>query len=255
MAKEFFNNSPDTSTPLNASRLNGLLNGVEAMGNILVGDVKCKNLWSNGSTITSERNTDVNLNDYIPAGTYTMSWGTMTTDSETTPLMSFRNASGNSVLELFLPLDKNSITFVLPYAVYMYRFYPSNNYNNSQGKTTVLENVQIEKGTTATEYTPYKTFGIESGSNSNGSWIKFENGTLIQYANPTVNDAEKINFPIEFKDLGYAMTTFAGYANTPDVVITWGSKTISSIQIFIRTDGTTAGASQPIMWTAIGRWK
>jgi hypothetical protein len=44
MAKEFFKNLPDTSTPLSASRLNGLLNGNEAMGNIVVGDVKCKNL-------------------------------------------------------------------------------------------------------------------------------------------------------------------------------------------------------------------
>jgi len=46
MSKEFFKNLPDTSTPLNSKRLNGLLNGNESMGSITVEDVKCKNLFN-----------------------------------------------------------------------------------------------------------------------------------------------------------------------------------------------------------------
>ena len=46
MAKEFFKNLPDTSTPLSAERLNGLLDGEESMGNIIVEDIKSKNLFN-----------------------------------------------------------------------------------------------------------------------------------------------------------------------------------------------------------------
>lgn len=41
MAKEFFKALPDTSTPLSPERLNGLLNGNEAMGSIAVEDLTC----------------------------------------------------------------------------------------------------------------------------------------------------------------------------------------------------------------------
>lgn len=44
MAREFFKNLPDTTTPLNAPRLNNFLNGNEAMGSIVVDDITCKNL-------------------------------------------------------------------------------------------------------------------------------------------------------------------------------------------------------------------
>ena len=43
-----------------------------------------------------------------------------------------------------------------------------------------ISNIQLEKGNEATKYTDYKTFGIvESGSNDNGSWIKYADGTMI----------------------------------------------------------------------------
>lgn len=44
MAREFFKDLPDTTTPVEADRLNGLLDGEEAMGNILVDSVTSKNL-------------------------------------------------------------------------------------------------------------------------------------------------------------------------------------------------------------------
>ena len=41
MSREFFKNLPDTTTPLNAQRMNGFLNGNEAMGSIVVDDISC----------------------------------------------------------------------------------------------------------------------------------------------------------------------------------------------------------------------
>ena len=44
MAREFFKNLPDKSTPLTAPRLNRMLNGEESIEKIVVGDIECKNL-------------------------------------------------------------------------------------------------------------------------------------------------------------------------------------------------------------------
>lgn len=46
MAREFFKNLPNTTTPLTAPRLNGLLDGDEPMGNIVVDSVRTKNLFN-----------------------------------------------------------------------------------------------------------------------------------------------------------------------------------------------------------------
>lgn len=70
MAKEFFKNLPDTSTPLTAERLNGLLDGEESMGSIIVEDIECKNLLNitvstttiNGVTFTVNEDKSITLN-------------------------------------------------------------------------------------------------------------------------------------------------------------------------------------------------
>ena len=36
---------------------------------------------------------------------------------------------------------------------------------------------QIEEGSTATNYSEYKGIGYTSGSNENGSWVKYDDGT------------------------------------------------------------------------------
>lgn len=51
MAKEFFKDLPDTSTPLSATRINGLLDGEESMGSIVVEDIKSKNLFDKNKVL------------------------------------------------------------------------------------------------------------------------------------------------------------------------------------------------------------
>ena len=46
MAREFFKNLPSQETPFNASRWNGLLDGEESMGSIVVEDITCKNMFN-----------------------------------------------------------------------------------------------------------------------------------------------------------------------------------------------------------------
>lgn len=47
MAREFFKDLPDTTTPLTATRLNGLLDGEEVIGNIVVDSIRTKNMFGN----------------------------------------------------------------------------------------------------------------------------------------------------------------------------------------------------------------
>lgn len=64
MARQFFKDLPDTSTPLTASRLNGLLDGEEAMGNLVVDSIRSKNTLQNGvSANTNSYGITVKTND------------------------------------------------------------------------------------------------------------------------------------------------------------------------------------------------
>lgn len=205
MAKEFFKNLPDTSTPLNASRLNGLLNGNEAMGNIVVGDVRCKNLWNNGETLPADRNSDVKLNNPLPAGTYTLSWEYMETTSTDTPYLKLMNNDGTVIRSVYLPLNNNYVTFTIGSEISQYRFYPSKDYATSEGVSTVVNKVQIEEGTTATEYTPHKNF-------ENLDWKQaIENKDNGTFTIPIRWDDLK---EISFRTLGSDLATFA-YVTIP----------------------------------------
>lgn len=70
MAKEFFKDLPDTSTPLSATRINGLLDGEESMGSIVVENIRSKNLLNpikqtvtrNGVTFTTNNDGSITLN-------------------------------------------------------------------------------------------------------------------------------------------------------------------------------------------------
>ena len=86
MAREIFKNLPDTSTPLSASKLNGIFNGEESMGSIVVEDITCRNMFNkhkaligqelNGDDGTTTSNSNVFVSDYIkvnPNETYFIS--------------------------------------------------------------------------------------------------------------------------------------------------------------------------------------
>ena len=53
MAREFFKNLPNTTTPLTAPRLNGLLDGDEPMGNIVVDSIKGKNMFDESQLLNA----------------------------------------------------------------------------------------------------------------------------------------------------------------------------------------------------------
>lgn len=84
MAKEFFKDLPNTTTPLTATRLNGLLDGDEALGNLVVDSIRTKNMldiynweygWISNTGTLEPGNTNARF-EYIqvnPNTTYTLS--------------------------------------------------------------------------------------------------------------------------------------------------------------------------------------
>lgn len=102
-----------------------------------------------------------------------------------------RNASG----EVLSNLTIDGYTYLSVYSAY-YKDYSSSNVNFMINFSDVVDNfdiglvamndpsqtfsdIQIEESTSATEYTPFAGYIVESGSNDNGSWIKYSDGTMI----------------------------------------------------------------------------
>lgn len=142
----------------------------------------------------------------------------------------------------YLDLESAStaLSFTIPKDVCYIRFTVTQDF---------LKNLQLERGSVATEYEEFgkdrifilndndvyeefkkQEYVIESGSNENGEWIKYSDGRLIQRGIININDANfdelygnvwtegagvrTINFPLDFKDGLYTITlyckTFAG---------------------------------------------
>ncbi len=107
---------------------------------------------------------------------------------------------------------------------------------------------------------------VESGSNVNGYYIKFEDGTLMCWgslnASPQIVNAwgslfitspYTINFPVEFY---VSIPSFQASLASGDLTMT-GYESVgtgSAIIRFIRGQSLTI-SNKPIVWQAIGRWK
>lgn len=154
----------------------------------------------------------------------------------------------------------------------------------STSKTATFTNIQIEQGTTATTYESYvdkkiyikndndvyeefyKNNGIvESGSNSNGSYAKFGDGTLIQrgFVNCNENGAGYVNYPVRFIDQNNTMTANNKYvSSSPElgIILTTQSDATAGGAVYFRkyVDGNLTIVKDTTIqanWIAIGRWK
>ena len=182
MAREFFKNLPDTSTPLNASRLNGLLNGNEAMGSIVVDDIRSKNFFDvnkitsttvNGVTISKNANGGLVLNG-TATGQIEFFYVELVSESKIKPGKTYTLSSNalpqDDKLQVFLQ-NSNSATWVSTIAHINGTINPDTFTVSTLPGThfkfliLILEGAtlnnfvlypQIEEGSTATNYSEYK---------------------------------------------------------------------------------------------------
>ena len=122
----------------------------------------------------------------------------------------------------------------------------------------------------------------DSGSNTNGYYIKYQDGTLIQYGYiskdtlvpPTTNSTTvqgiiwyrtnnvSLSFPISFKDTNYSfeVTVHNGVSGTRISIPRAGEKAASNIGVQLITiepvtSGETAASNlYGVSWLAIGKW-
>ena len=185
MAKQFFKDLPDTSTPINSSRLNGLLDGEEAMGNIVVDSIKGKNLFDKNITtvgyLYDNGNTYANnawfISNYIPIEpnvAYTSS--------------GFAGGSGNNPSRCYYASDKTFISGVEHNSANPFTdTAPANAYYmRESAKRDDINIFQIEKGSNATNYAPYQNL-------DNEGTVLFESANGIMEDNINLSD-DKNNY-------------------------------------------------------------
>lgn len=186
MAREFFKNLPSQETPFNASRWNGLLNGEESMGSIVVEDVTCKNIFNAyTASIVARSNVESctinDVNKITVIGLYdTSAWTRATVtikglksntkytinsdvtnssqhragllcDYDTNNVQSIStNTSFNS--KITVTTDSDGIVVIQFYA---------NHSGTAQTETVIFDNIQLEEGTVNSDYVKHKEFGIQ----------------------------------------------------------------------------------------------
>lgn len=172
MAKQFFKNLPDTTTPLEASRLNGLLDGEEAMGNIVVDSIRSKNMFNKNNFINAYITntggiTNANSNalfNYIevePSTTYTIS-----VNQTINSIMAGEYNSSKTWLARPLANNVSSQTITTS-ANTKYLRIAINKDNSTTMTQSIIDGLQpqLEKGNVATTYVPYQELDINNIKN------------------------------------------------------------------------------------------
>ena len=101
----------------------------------------------------------------------------------------------------------------------------------------------------------------ESGSNANGQWVKFEDGTMIQYGSgltsasisASVEADITLTFPIPFVTVGVGLVSAWANVSWNGVFIKGQSSSLTNCQVRI-ANGTSAQTFS-CEFLAVGKWK
>jgi hypothetical protein len=104
-------------------------------------------------------------------------------------------------------------------------------------------------------------WGIESGSNANGSWMKFPDGTLMQWIPQLTGTTGDVTwtFPVPFFNTAYAgsATCWLSDTNSTGYMVNFQnneSRSVSSLRMR-REDDSGTNSAIAVTCTVIGRWK
>ena len=108
---------------------------------------------------------------------------------------------------------------------------------------------------------------FETGSNANGSYIKFNDGTLIQTGVgqcPANTGYADITFPMAFYDTNYIMianhkytggSSYGGSAQLSNITNPQTNNTTTAFIYSYQYDSSVASYPRNVQYMAIGRWK
>ena len=223
MAKEFFKDLPNTTTPLTASRLNGLLDGDEAMGQLVVDSIKSKNILNNVEFVKGRLNqntgqiekesgtTALNITNNMISFTTNTAWNngatsgfipvsqgdytySGTSDKNISFFIDTYDSSKNWVARLFNDMQNGAKTktFTIGSGVAYIRFH----YETPTADTYTITNPQIEKGSSATTFQIYQDLNprmVKQTYTSNGfTFVFMRVGDVIQVATDGSNTSQLV---------------------------------------------------------------
>lgn len=267
MKKINFNNLPDTTTPINNTNLNTLqtnveevFDGNEPMGSIVVEDIITKNIFSthliNGvyayaTGVFANSTVYVCSADYIPVIAGKQIAFSTSYPSAEIGIVYFNDNNERIGAKVgttgIVPEGATKLVICI---------------KKSNDKTTIVpsdvEWVQLEYGS-ATEYTPHKSLGYTSGSNENGSWVKYDDGRMECWKNnidiPANTETQNIVLPQQFVG-DYIVLTNCIYNYYKGGQIIVGAKSSGYFSAYpIKASGQTADAITTFDYSAKGYWK
>ena len=193
--KQEWKNLPNQTTPANATRMNHIEDG------IVKNDIFKNMLYMNYSrgTSTTINGVTFTINDdgsISASGTGTKLgylWliynnNSLELDDDKTYTWSLTTVSGTFVDVARIVSKENSsnlldITTSVPTRTFKGSYFQSaiNCFLRVQPNTVYNYTIklQLEESSSATDYAPFAGYIVESGSNSNGNWIKYSDGTMI----------------------------------------------------------------------------
>lgn len=282
--KQEWKNLPNQTTPANATRMNHIEDG------IVKNDIFKNMLYMNYSrgTSTTINGVTFTINDdgsISASGTGTKLgylWliynnNSLELDDDKTYTWSLTTVSGTFVDVARIVSKENSsnlldITTSVPTRTFKGSYFQSaiNCFLRVQPNTVYNYTIklQLEESSSATDYAPFAGYIVESGSNSNGNWIKYSDGTMICWGYyEKENIAINRTFGSLYECQSFNLGDFSqNFAEIPRVTITklgtvcaW----IESLDNVTRNSLGTANWVRPTAgtytlaysYTAIGRWK
>lgn len=168
MAREYFKNLPDKTTPLSANRINGLLNGEESIEKIVVGKIESKNIFNKENVEIGYRLDAAGslfaLDGYFCSFFIEVSPNTIYTGNWT--FGAYESICYYTSDKIFIERNITEATFTTP---------ENAAYIRMCGPISEIGNRQLEKGSVVTEYTPHINFSNEQIYSTQeqiiGKWI------------------------------------------------------------------------------------
>lgn len=188
-----------------------------------------------------------------------------------------RKSNGNSIYDGTIVWVKTILSGILDDAVYSNTFTLEEEtrlhwlgYFGSAPITfnNLVLQFQIEESSTPTSYTPWAGYIVESGSNNNGSWIKYSDGRLITMHKVTrtlartsawgnmyesTTQADLGNYPMAFKDIPFVYVTLHEVNASLEAVQFSSANNAGKVYILAPTSSESADYTFQVL--AIGRWK
>lgn len=271
-----FKNKPDTSTAINAENLNNNFSELNLFKNIF-------NPYgiSNSPYASYDVNTHKTTLAANSTGTsfYTYDKFTLKKDKTYTLSIILDALSETATGTLLFRFDVDNSTVISNFfdvttgdLIKTFSFTPSSDITpNRIGVYCVNAGisflVQIEENSESTPYKPSAAYIVESGSNNNGSWIKYGDGNMICFGSFTVSAAINTEwgslysanisnpaiFPITFESVKSCVITIGGDSSCILSRVNYSTTGITFL-IIARPSSTNSG-TYTFNYQACGRWK